>query len=172
MTHPWFNTAILTVSDTAAAGEREDLSGAVAAAFVEEKGGRVVVRETVADERDQIAELLRKLSDRKEIHLVLTTGGTGFSPRDVTPEATRDVIDREAPGLAEAMRRETMRHTPLAILSRGVAGIRGVTLIINVPGSPKGVRQCLDVLAPVLPHALKVLSGAIKQHGSNTAGDS
>ncbi len=164
MTRPPFTAAVLTVSDSASAGDRRDESGQVASVFVEEIGGRVRVRKTVPDEREAIAACLIDWTDRDRVDLILTTGGTGFAERDVTPEATRGVIEREAPGLAEAMRRETVRHTPLAVLSRGVAGIRGTTLIVNLPGSPKGVRQCLDVLAPVLPHALRVLSGAIRQH--------
>lgn len=159
-----FRAAVLTISDSAAVGGRADLSGAAAVELIEAHGGRVAHREVVPDERPLIAERLRHCADVLRVELVITTGGTGLAARDVTPEATRDVIEREAPGLSELMRRETGRLTPLAALSRGVSGLRGATLIVNLPGSPKGVRQCLEVLAPVLRHGLKVLSGEIRQH--------
>jgi molybdopterin adenylyltransferase len=159
-----FKAALLTISDTASAGVREDLSGQAAAEFVQSQGGHVEIHEIVPDERRLIADKLRHYADYLRVDLILTTGGTGLAPRDVTPEATRDVIQREAPGLAEAMRRETSAQTPMAILSRAVTGVRGSTLIVNLPGSPRGVRQCLDVLAPSLQHGLNVLSGRIRSH--------
>ena len=159
-----FRAAVLTVSDTASAGAREDMSGRAAVEFIREMKGEVVIHEVVPDERAGISGRLRHYADELGVALVLTTGGTGLAPRDVTPEATRDVLEREAPGLAEAMRRETAALTPLAILSRAVAGLRGETLIINLPGSPRAVRQCLDVLKPSLRHGLQVLSGSIRSH--------
>lgn len=170
MTDAPFRAAVLTISDTAAAGGRADLSGAAAVARLEALGGLVEHREVVPDERPLIAERLRHCADALRVELVVTTGGTGLARRDVTPEATRDVIEREAPGLSELMRRETSRATPLAALSRGISGLRGDTLIINLPGSPKGVEQCLEVLAPLLRHGLRVLSGEIRQHDAPGAG--
>lgn len=152
--------AILTISDKGALGEREDLSGPVIAEEVTEIGGEVVVRDILPDERDQISERLRYYADELGVELVLTTGGTGFSPRDWTPEATLDVADRQAPGLAEAMRQESLKITPRAMLSRAVAVIRGCTLIVNLPGSPKAVRENLQTIKPSLPHAIEILTGA------------
>lgn len=159
-----FTAAVLTVSDAAAAGGREDTSGAEAVRFIEAQGGVMVARDAVPDRQALIAERLRHFADDYKVALILTTGGTGFAVRDVTPEATLDVVERLAPGLAEAMRRETSGRTPLAVLSRGVAGIRGGTLIINLPGSPRAVRECTAVLQPTLRHALDIISGAIRRH--------
>lgn len=152
--------AILTVSDSAAAGQAEDRSGPLLQELVRSLWPeQTPLLGLVADDRAQIAALLRRWADEQDVALILTSGGTGFTPRDVTPEATRDVIDREAPGLAEAMRAASLRVTPHAMLSRAVAGIRGQTLIINLSGSPKAVREQFAVIAPVLPHALEQLRG-------------
>ncbi len=148
---------ILTVSDRSARGEREDASGPVLARLVEEYAWTVSRRSVLPDNESAIRELLITWADGGELDVVLTTGGTGFSPRDVTPEATRAVIEREAPGLAEAMRAASLRLTPHAMLSRVVAGIRKKTIIINLPGSPKGAAENLLVLIPVLPHAVQLL---------------
>ncbi|OGO13061.1 MAG: molybdenum cofactor biosynthesis protein [Chloroflexi bacterium RBG_13_68_17] len=150
--------ALLTVSDRSARGEREDLSGPLLRQALEAQHWTVVRSGVVADDPESIGAAIAGWADSKEVDLILTTGGTGFAPRDCTPEATRAVIEREAPGLAEAMRLAGSRHTPHAMLSRAVAGIRGRTLIVNLPGSPKGARQGLDTLLPVLPHAIALLT--------------
>src|SRR5437763_13125285 len=137
------------VSDRCARGEREDESGAVLAGLLGEAGAEVVAREIVSDELEPLAEKLRALADRDDVNLVVTTGGTGLSPRDNTPEATRAVIEREVPGLAEAMRAETLRQTPSAMLPRGLCGVRNGALVINLPGSPKGGRGGFSVVRPV-----------------------
>ena len=148
---------ILTVSDRSARGEREDSSGPVLARLVEEYAWTVSRRSILPDNESAIRELLIVWADGGELDVILTTGGTGFSPRDVTPEATRVVIERDAPGLAEAMRAASLRVTPHAMLSRVVAGIRRKTIIINLPGSPKGAAENLLVVIPVLPHAVQLL---------------
>lgn len=150
--------AILTISDTRSAGTREDTTTALMVELLEEIGIAIGTTRLVPDEQDQIAEAIVELCESAD--LVLTSGGTGLAPRDVTPEATRSVIDREAPGIAEAMRAETAQFQRLAWLSRAVAGTRGRTLVVNLPGNPKAVRECLGVLKPMLPHALKLSSGA------------
>ncbi len=151
---------ILTISDRASAGAYSDQSGPVLRRLVEGRlAAQVVLTSTIPDERAAISRTLAEWADSGRINLILTTGGTGFSPRDVTPEATRDVIDREAPGLAEAMRLASIQVTPHAMLSRAVSGIRGRTLIINLPGSPKGARENLQVVLPALPHGLELLDG-------------
>jgi molybdenum cofactor synthesis domain-containing protein len=150
--------AILTISDTRSAGTRTDTTTGLMAEILGSLDVEVVATRLVPDERDEISAAIVELATAAD--LVLTSGGTGLAPRDVTPEATRAVLDREAPGIAEAMRAETARIQPLAWLSRAVAGTRGTTLVVNLPGNPKAVRECLDVLAPLLPHALKLSSGA------------
>ena len=157
--------AVLTVSDRSARGEREDESGPVLAGLLREAGASVVALEVVSDEPGPLAERLRALADRADVNLVLTTGGTGLSPRDNTPEATRAVVEREVPGLAEAMRAETLKQTPTAMLSRGVCGVRSGALVVNLPGSPKGVRECFAVIRPVLAHAVSQLGGGDHMKG-------
>lgn len=159
-----FRAAILTVSDMGARGEREDTSGAAIREMLIGAGIEIERQEIVPDERGTIAARLIEWADSGSVSAIITTGGTGLGSRDVTPEATRDVLDYEAPGIVEAMRVEGLRHTPLAMLSRAVAGVRGRTLIVNLPGSPKGVRENLAVLLPVLPHALELLFGDRSDH--------
>jgi molybdopterin adenylyltransferase len=151
--------AVLTVSDRSARGERADESGPLLAELLRAAGATVVTQEVVTDDLKPLAERLRALAEREDVNLVLTTGGTGLSPRDNTPEATRAVVEREVPGLAEAMRAETLRQTPTSVLSRAVCGTRSGALVINLPGSPKGVRECFAVIRPVLGHAIAMLAG-------------
>jgi molybdopterin adenylyltransferase len=151
--------AILTISDTRSAGTRTDTTTGLMTEILRSLGIEIVATRLVPDEHDEIAGAIAELADGGA-NLVLTSGGTGLAPRDVTPEATRSVLDREAPGIAEAMRAETAKLQPLSWLSRGIAGTRATTLVVNLPGNPKAVRECLDVLAPMLPHALKLSSGA------------
>lgn len=150
----------MTVSDTRVS--QDDLSGDKLAKLLDTIGAEVVERIIVSDDLERLRKTLFELTDREDINLIITTGGTGFGPRDNTPEATRSVIEREAPGLSEAMRRETASMHPFAMLSRGVCGIRGKTLIINLPGSPKGVEECFEVIRPVLQHAINLISGNTK----------
>jgi molybdenum cofactor synthesis domain-containing protein len=153
-------TGILTVSDRAYQGSYRDLSGPAIREIVTERlAAKVELEALVPDERNVIAGTLLVWADEVGLDLVLTTGGTGFAPRDVTPEATRDVIQREAPGLAEAMRAASLAITPHAMLSRAVAGIRGTTLIVNLPGSPKAARENLETILSALPHAIELLHG-------------
>lgn len=151
---------VLTISDRAAAGEYQDRSGPLLRQLATERLGAVaVLQETVPDDRETIRDRLSEWADSGDVNLILTTGGTGFGPRDVTPEATRAVIERETPGLAEAMRLASLQVTPYAMLSRAVAGIRGRTLIVNLPGSPKGAKENLEVILKTLPHGLELLAG-------------
>ena len=151
--------SVITVSDKGYAGEREDASGPLLADLLRKMGAEVVSQTIVPDEQAEIERALTRLADEEQVDLVVTTGGTGPAPRDVTPEATLAVIEREVPGLAEVLRFEGYRKTPLAVISRGVAGIRGGTLIVNLPGSPKAVREGMKTLTPILPHAIKMLRG-------------
>jgi molybdopterin adenylyltransferase len=156
---------ILTISDSSYRGEREDLSGPlIREMVVEHLGAKVELEAVVPDELDIIKGTLMVWADEVGLDLILTTGGTGFGPRDVTPEATSAVIQREAPGLAETMRAKGFEITPHAILSRAVAGIRGHTLIVNLPGSPKAVREDLAVILPALPHGIELLKGGRGGH--------
>jgi molybdenum cofactor synthesis domain-containing protein len=159
-----FRLAILTTSDAGARGERADTSGDTIAAWCRGRGGEVVARELVPDDTAVIVPQLTKWADDDAADLVLTTGGTGLSPRDVTPEATRAVIERDAPGIAERMRIACMSSFPRAALSRGIAGVRARTLIINLPGSPGGVRDGLAALEPIIDHAIQILRGESTDH--------
>lgn len=163
--------AAITVSDKGYAGEREDLSGPILREALEALGFDVVWSAIVPDERAAIETALIECADDRRLDLVVTTGGTGPAPRDVTPEATLAVIDREMPGLAERVRSEGSKATPLAALSRGVAGIRRATLIVNLPGSPRAVREGMDALESVLPHALQMLRGEDLEHRHTEGGE-
>ncbi len=149
---------VLTISDSAAQGTREDLSGPAVVAELQTINTEIVATEIIADERAQIAERLRYYADHGNVDLIVTTGGTGLSPRDITPEATRDVLERDAPGLAELMRAESLKITPLAALSRAVCGTRAQTLILNLPGSVRGARENLAAITRLLPHASALLT--------------
>ena len=149
---------VLTISDSGSIGERADLSGPEVVAVLATLNAEIVATEIIPDDRERIASRLRHFADSSLANLIVTTGGTGLSQRDVTPEATRDVIDREAPGLAEMMRAEGIRITPLAALSRAVCGTRGRTLIINLPGSVRGARENLTAVSRLLPHAVTLVS--------------
>ena len=156
--------AILTVSDKGSRGEREDLSHQTILDTLTDIESEEVWYGIVPDEQDQIRSRLIHLADEVGVDLVLTTGGTGMSPRDVTPEATLSVIEKEVPGLAETMRAESLKKTPAAMTSRAVAGIRRHTLIVNLPGSPRGASECLEVILPARPHGIEVLRGQVGDH--------
>lgn len=155
-----WRVGIITASDRGSRGEREDLSGQVITEMMADIDGEVEEYVVIPDEYDRIRSEITRLADDKRLDLIVTTGGTGLSPRDVTPEATRAVIDREVPGIAEAMRAYSLSKTPKAMLSRAISGTRGHTLIINLPGSPRGVRESLDAILEVLPHAMEIIRGA------------
>ncbi|ADQ14534.1 molybdenum cofactor synthesis domain protein [Halanaerobium hydrogeniformans] len=157
-------TAVLTISDKGSRGEREDLSGPVLEKMMLEVGAEIVHREIIADEMEEIKSALIYLCDHKDVDLILTTGGTGFAKRDITPEATLAVIEKEVPGLPEKMRADTISITPQAALSRARAGIRKNSLIINFPGSPKAVQECLESIINVIPHGVEILKGEFTEH--------
>jgi molybdopterin adenylyltransferase len=156
--------ALLTVSTSKARGEGADDSGAALGAFAIVLGLEIAAQEVIADERATIEERLRHFADELKVDLVLTSGGTGLSPDDVTPEATRAVLERDAPGIAEAMRAASQPHSPHWMLSRGVAGTRGRTLIVNFPGSPRSITECGAAISEALPHALALLAGERPEH--------
>ena len=151
--------AVITASDACSRGEREDSSGAALVELLEASGAEVVEKRILSDELEPLVQALTDLAARNDINLILTTGGTGLGPRDNTPEATLQVIEREAPGIAEAIRAESLTVTPMAMISRGVAGVASGTLIVNFPGSPKAVRESFAVIKPVLAHAVDLLAG-------------
>jgi molybdopterin adenylyltransferase len=157
--------AVLTISDRSARGERADASGPLLASIIKASGGEVGFVAILPDDRPAIRAELEAIADSGGVDVILTTGGTGFAPRDVTPEATRDVLDKEAPGLAEAMRAESLKKTGTAMLSRAVAGIRKATLIVNLPGSPKAARENFEVILATLAHAVELLRGRVGDCG-------
>lgn len=158
---------ILTISDKGSKGEREDLSGKVIEEVVKKINGEVKYYQIIADEKDIIQEELIKAVDKLHLDLILTTGGTGLAKRDVTPDATSAIIEKEVPGISEIIRGESFKKTDRAILSRGVAGIRKESLIINLPGSPKGVRESLEIILEALPHGIEILKGQATECGRN-----
>jgi molybdopterin adenylyltransferase len=164
-----FTVGILTISDKGSRGERQDKSGEAIREILPSIDARIVNYEIVPDEKELIVKKLVKWVDEDNLDVIITTGGTGLTPRDVTPEATLAVVDRIVPGIAEAMRSESLKKTPMAMLSRAVVGTRGKCLIINLPGSPKAVRECLEVVLPALPHAVETLKGQAGECGTTQA---
>ena len=150
---------VITASDGCARGEREDASGSALVQLLTDLGADIVEHQVLSDDLDPLAQALREFADRDDVNLIITTGGTGLGPRDNTPEATQQVIKREVPGIAEAIRAESLKSTPMAMISRGVCGVRSGTLIVNLPGSPKAVKETFAVIAPVLSHAIDLLAG-------------
>ncbi len=159
-----FNLGIVTISDKAWQGERPDQSGQVIRDVFASVDCQVVEYEVIPDEMDIIAQKLAQWADKGSMDVIITTGGTGLAPRDVTPEATLSIVDKVVPGLAEMMRAKSFPVTPFAMLSRAVAGVRKKCLIINLPGSPKAVRECLEVILPAIPHAVEVIKGQVTEH--------
>jgi len=166
-----FNLGILTISDKGSQGERYDESGKAIRNSPLVLDNSVVKYEVIPDEMDIIADKLAEWADEGKVDIILTTGGTGLGPRDVTPEATLSIIDKVVPGFTEAMRTQAFKATPFAILSRAVAGVRGKCLIINLPGSPKAVRECLEIVSPAIPHAVEILRGEVTEHATDTRRD-
>jgi molybdenum cofactor synthesis domain-containing protein len=162
-----FTVGILTISDKGSKGERQDKSGEAIREILSQKGARVINYDIVPDEKELIIQKLVNWADTDNLDVVITTGGTGLTPRDVTPEATMAVVDRIVPGFAEAMRAESLTKTPHAMLSRAVVGTRGKCLIVNLPGSPKAVRECLAAILPALPHAVETLKGQAGECGTS-----
>ena len=155
---------VLTISDKGSRGLREDTSGAAIVDLLSSIDGSILRSQVIPDEHSQIIATLRSWADSDELDLIVTTGGTGLGPRDATPEATSEVIERPVPGLGEVMRASGLKHTPMAALSRGVCGVRGRCLIVNLPGSPKGVRENLTAVIDMLPHAVELLRGRVGDH--------
>lgn len=159
---------VITVSDACSRGEREDASGEALVQLLADLGAQIVETKILSDDLDPLVKCLTDYAQRDDVNLVITTGGTGLGPRDNTPEATQQVIEREAPGIAEAIRVESLKATPMAMLSRAVCGVRSGTLIINLPGSPKAVKESFSVIAPVLSHALDLLAGKTTHRANST----
>ncbi|MDD4876716.1 MAG: MogA/MoaB family molybdenum cofactor biosynthesis protein [Dehalococcoidales bacterium] len=166
-----FNLGILTISDKGSQGKRHDTSGEVIRDMLSLQGNSIVKYEIIPDEVPAIASKLAEWADEGKVDVILTTGGTGLSLRDVTPEATLSIIDKVVPGFTEAMRFKAFDTTPLTILSRAVAGVRGKCLIINLPGSAKAVRECLEIILPAIPHAVEIITGEVTEHISDTRND-
>ena len=158
------NIAILTISDKGSQGQRQDKSGPVIREVVSRIESTIIKYEVIPDEREAIAGKLIEWADGGQVDVILTTGGTGLAQRDVTPEATLSVIEKEVPGIAEAMRAKSLEKTPMAVLSRAVSGLRGQCLIVNLPGSPKAVQECLEVVLPAIPHAVEIIKGEVTEH--------
>ncbi len=162
-----FTVGVLTISDKGARGDRQDKSGAVIHEILPSIDAHIINYDIIPDEKELIVKKLVKWADEDNLDILITTGGTGLTPRDVTPEATLAVVDRVVPGFTEAMRAESLKKTPHAMLSRAVVGTRGKCLIINLPGSPKAVRECLEVILPALPHAVETLKGQVNECGTS-----
>ena len=165
-----FTVGILTISDKGSQGQRHDKSGELVRDSLFKLDSSVIKYEIIPDEQEVIASKLAEWADKAGVDVILTTGGTGLSQRDVTPEATLAVIDKSVPGFAEAMRIKSLEKTPMAMLSRATAGVRGKCLIINLPGSPKAVRECLEVVLPAIPHAVEIIKGEVTEHTRQDAG--
>ena len=159
-----FNLGIFTISDKGWRGQRQDKSSQVIRESLSSIGGQVIKYEVIPDEKAVISGKLVEWADEGSIDVILTTGGTGLAERDVTPEATLSIVDKVVPGFGEVMRAESFHKTPFAVLSRAVAGVRGKCLIINLPGSPRGVRECLEVILPAIPHAVEIIKGEVTEH--------
>jgi len=164
------NIGILTISDKGSKGQRQDKSGEVIRDAASSMNAKIVKYEIVPDEKEIIAATLTDWADSGKMDVILTTGGTGLSKRDVTPEVTRSIVDRDVPGIAEAMRVKSLEKTPMAMLSRAAAGQRGQCLIINLPGSPKAVSECLEIVMPAIPHAVEIIKGEVTEHSLKDAG--